>query len=317
MLIADDNPDVIRVLSEFLRTEGYHIRVAINGNQVIRSALASLPDLILLDIQMPVMDGYETCKRLKSIPKTSRVPVIFMSAMSEMFNKEKAFESGGVDYIVKPMDYREVLARVNAHSNIYRYEQQILHEKKLISKQFAVTFEQAAVGIVQIQLDTFEIVKANRKVTAMLSISLDDIINTKFPGLAQEIYVKNIHKSLKALQTMKSESFVMEFCLNDHSQSTNWLKVTASMVYDIMGRPDFILGILEDVSEKKAAELGLLELNRELESRVEHRTKELENEKKRFAETVINSLPGIFYVLDSDGHMKRCNDNFKSSFRFK
>lgn len=229
MLIADDNPDVIRVLSEFLRTEGYHIRVAINGNQVIRSALASLPDLILLDIQMPVMDGYETCKRLKSIPKTSRVPVIFMSAMSEMFNKEKAFESGGVDYIVKPMDYREVLARVNAHSNIYRYEQQILHEKKLISKQFAVTFEQAAVGIVQIQLDTFEIVKANRKVTAMLSISLDDIINTKFPGLAQEIYVKNIHKSLKALQTMKSESFVMEFCLNDHSQSTNWLKVTASM----------------------------------------------------------------------------------------
>lgn len=81
-----------------------------------------------------------------------------------------------------------------------------------------------------------------------------------------------------------------------------------------MGRPDFILGILEDVSEKKAAELGLLELNRELESRVEHRTKELENEKKRFAETVINSLPGIFYVLDSDGHMKRCNDNFKAAF---
>lgn len=118
ILIADDNPDNIRVLQGMLDESGYLVRVATNGELALKSAKASPPNLILLDIHMPRMDGYEACIRLKNDVDLKDIPVIFLSALSDNFNKLKAFELGAVDYIVKPFELLEVKARIQMHLKI-------------------------------------------------------------------------------------------------------------------------------------------------------------------------------------------------------
>lgn len=112
ILVADDNPENLSVLNAMLGKAGFRVRVARDGEQALRSAMAERPDLILLDVHMPRMDGYETCRRLKAEPGRADVPVIFVSALSDPFNKSQAFELGAVDYLEKPFRFEEVLVRV-------------------------------------------------------------------------------------------------------------------------------------------------------------------------------------------------------------
>ena len=115
ILIVDDTPANLRLLAGLLTSRGYQVRPARNGKMALSSAETSPPDLILLDIMMPGMDGYEVCKQLKSHSSTSDIPIIFLSALTEVSNKIKAFSIGGVDYITKPFQMAEVLARVETH----------------------------------------------------------------------------------------------------------------------------------------------------------------------------------------------------------
>lgn len=115
ILLVDDKPENLRLLSTMLEEQGYEVREAINGNQALKSTQASPPDLILLDINMPGLNGYEVCQRLKADPTTSHIPVIFISAQDEAWDKVKAFSAGGVDYITKPFKVMEVLARIETH----------------------------------------------------------------------------------------------------------------------------------------------------------------------------------------------------------
>ncbi|AFZ08739.1 adenylate/guanylate cyclase with GAF and PAS/PAC sensors [Oscillatoria nigro-viridis PCC 7112] len=112
ILIVDDMPDNLRLLSTMLTSHGYHVRKAINGNLALQGAQISPPDLILLDINMPQMNGYEVCEQLKLSEKSKDIPVIFISALDDVLEKVKAFQVGGVDYITKPFQVEEVLARV-------------------------------------------------------------------------------------------------------------------------------------------------------------------------------------------------------------
>ena len=112
LLIVDDTPDNLRVLATTLTQQGYEVRCLTSGRMALASAQAAQPDLILLDIKMPEMDGYEVCQQLKLDPKTRDIPVIFLSALGEAFNKVKAFAAGGADYICKPFQVEEVLLRV-------------------------------------------------------------------------------------------------------------------------------------------------------------------------------------------------------------
>jgi diguanylate cyclase (GGDEF)-like protein len=113
ILIVDDIPDNLRVLSNTLGDQGYKVRSVINGTMALRVARSVHPDLILLDIKMPDIDGYQVCEQLKSDPETQDIPVIFLSALDETLDKVKAFSVGGVDYITKPFHFEEVLARIN------------------------------------------------------------------------------------------------------------------------------------------------------------------------------------------------------------
>jgi putative two-component system response regulator len=120
ILAVDDTPSSLRLLTDLLHGEGYSVRSAINGELALHAAMAKPPQLILLDISMPVMDGFEVCRRLKQEDRLREVPVIFVSAMSETQEKLKGFDIGAVDYVTKPFQREELLARVHTHLELYR-----------------------------------------------------------------------------------------------------------------------------------------------------------------------------------------------------
>jgi light-regulated signal transduction histidine kinase (bacteriophytochrome) len=130
ILIVDDTPDNLRLLSAMLTKQGFEVRKALNGLQAIASAQADLPDLILLDIRMPDMDGYEVCQQLKADPRTRSVPTIFISALDDALDKVKAFAVGGVDYVTKPFQEAEVLARIEHQLQIQQLQQQLIERNK-------------------------------------------------------------------------------------------------------------------------------------------------------------------------------------------
>lgn len=125
IVIVDDQPNNLRVLSGILQQAGYKVRPALDGEVALKSIKSSPPDLILLDIRMPEMDGYEVCRRLKSDEQTRDIPVIFISALQDMEDKLSAFRVGGVDYVAKPFQMEEVLARVQAHLKLYRLQRDL------------------------------------------------------------------------------------------------------------------------------------------------------------------------------------------------
>ncbi|MDM8529705.1 diguanylate cyclase [Anaerolineales bacterium HSG25] len=125
ILIVDDTPANLRLLIGMLRNAGYKVRPANNGERAFLAIKEYLPDLILLDIMMPGMDGYEVCKRLKADEQTRDIPVIFISALNETVDKVKGFSIGGVDFITKPFQVEEVLARIEMHLTLQRVQQQL------------------------------------------------------------------------------------------------------------------------------------------------------------------------------------------------
>lgn len=125
LLIVDDTPENLQVLSATLSEQGYQVRGVVKGKMAIRAAKSAQPDLILLDIRMPEMDGYQVCEHLKADPETRDIPVIFISAIDDVLDKVKAFRVGGVDYITKPFQVEEVLARVENQLMIRRLSQEV------------------------------------------------------------------------------------------------------------------------------------------------------------------------------------------------
>jgi|APLak6261669570_1056073.scaffolds.fasta_scaffold00014_27 putative two-component system response regulator len=141
IVIVDDQPNNLRVLSGILQQVGYKVRPALDGAVALKSIKSSPPDLILLDIRMPEMDGYEVCRQLKRDEQTRDIPVIFISALQDMEDKLAAFQAGGVDYVSKPFQMEEVLARVQAHLKLYRLQrdlQDIVDER---TRELRITLE--------------------------------------------------------------------------------------------------------------------------------------------------------------------------------
>jgi len=128
ILIVDDNPTNLNVLFEYLSAQGYRVLVAEDGESAIEQAKYGLPDLILLDVMMPGIDGFETCDKLKESPETREIPVIFMTAISETAFVLKGFAAGAVDYITKPLQREEVLVRVRNHISIRLLQRELQAE---------------------------------------------------------------------------------------------------------------------------------------------------------------------------------------------
>jgi putative two-component system response regulator len=120
LLIVDDTPANLRLLSSMLADKGYKVRSVINGQMALTAVKTVRPDLVLLDINMPELNGYQVCEIIKADPELSDIPVIFISALDELQDKVKAFAVGGVDFITKPFQFEEVIARVSTHLTLRR-----------------------------------------------------------------------------------------------------------------------------------------------------------------------------------------------------
>ncbi len=125
ILVVDDTPDNLRLLVRILRKIGYKVRPANSGRLALATIEKEPPDLILLDIMMPDMNGYEVCKLLKANEKTRDIPVIFLSSLDDVFDKVNAFNVGGVDYITKPFQEAEVIVRMKTHLTLQKLRQQL------------------------------------------------------------------------------------------------------------------------------------------------------------------------------------------------
>ncbi len=132
ILIVDDTPDNLRLLSQTLIKEGYQVRCAINGSMALLTIKTKIPDLILLDINMPDIDGFEVCQQLKKSEITKDIPIIFVSALDSVFDKVRAFEVGAVDYIRKPFQVLEVLSRVSNQLNLQNLRRQLIQKNQLL-----------------------------------------------------------------------------------------------------------------------------------------------------------------------------------------
>lgn len=128
VLIVDDNPNNLKVLGALLSNQGYKVALAANGEECFGFLKKQLPDLIFLDIMMPGMNGFDVCVELKKDPRTAEIPVIFISALSNPQQIAKAFESGGSDYVIKPFNKDDVMARTKVHLEIKR-EREMLQQK--------------------------------------------------------------------------------------------------------------------------------------------------------------------------------------------
>jgi len=138
ILLVDDNLNNLKLLIEYLKHSGLKVLIARNGEEAIQRAKLAIPDLILLDIMMPGMNGYDTCKQLKDNPQTSEIPIIFMTALADTSNKVKGFEHGAVDYITKPFQHEEVLMRISTHLTIIRQKQRLAELNATKDKFFSI-----------------------------------------------------------------------------------------------------------------------------------------------------------------------------------
>ena len=138
ILIVDDMQTNLQFLNAVLTWQGYKIYSATGGRMALKIAKKNLPDLILLDINMPEMDGYEVCEHLKAAEQTRDIPVIFISALNETFDKVKAFSVGGVDYITKPFNNKEMLARIATHLNLRNAQKQLEEQNSQLQQEIAV-----------------------------------------------------------------------------------------------------------------------------------------------------------------------------------
>ena len=128
ILIIDDTAVNLTVMTTYLNTIGFEVLVANDGKVGLKLAIQIQPSLILLDVMMPGLDGFETCKRLKANPKTKDIPVIFMTALSNPEDKINGFEVGGIDYVTKPLQYKEVVARITTHLRLSQLNKQLEKE---------------------------------------------------------------------------------------------------------------------------------------------------------------------------------------------
>ena len=170
ILIVDDNSDNLKVLAQHVRDAGWKVAIAKDGLTAIEQAQHNPPVLILLDVIMPGLDGFETCRQLKSLPETKDIPIIFMTALNDTANKVKGLSVGGVDYITKPFQAEEVLARITLHCQLSFLNQRLERQNQLLedkvnerTAELLATLQRLRESQEQLQRSFEEVTKAKER----------------------------------------------------------------------------------------------------------------------------------------------------------
>lgn len=199
ILIVEDTIETINLLSKILTDSGYNVRKALNGRMALMGLQSTLPDLIILDIILPEMNGYEVCKQLKADEQTREIPVIFLSVLDDVTAKAKAFEIGGVDYITKPFQLEEVLMRIENQLTLQRLQKKLKDQNKRLRKSEAEAWEksqQLEQALKELQKTQVELAKANEELRRLATLDgltglanrrcFDEYLSSEWKRLARE-----------------------------------------------------------------------------------------------------------------------------------
>jgi len=262
ILIVDDTPSNLGFLSKILKSAGYSVRPALNGRLALQAAENEPPDIVLLDINMPDMNGYEVCEKLKSNEKLKAIPVLYISALTETEDKIKAFETGGLDYITKPFQAEEVLARVETHLNLRRYQIELQEQSTSLQKAL-VDLQEAQTKLVQ-----SEKMASLGVLTAGIAHEINNPVNFVSSGiiglakllkdirrvldLFDQIKPANVSKILDRIADLKRE-VEYDDLLNGVRELTKNIQTGAARVAEIVRGLRTFSG--RDENEKKAIDL--------------------------------------------------------------
>jgi diguanylate cyclase (GGDEF)-like protein len=205
ILIIDDTADNLRVLSSILIREGYTVRKALNWQMAMTACHAVVPDLILLDIMMPEIDGYQVCQRLKAWNLTTDIPVIFVSALDDVFDKIRAFQAGGVDYITKPFEFEEVLVRVQNHLALRDAKVEILNLNSRLEQRVQKRTQELEEAMQKLQL---EINSRQELQSKLLNIVLHDSL-TGLPN--RVLFLRKLESALNRAKQDQNYQFAVLF----------------------------------------------------------------------------------------------------------
>lgn len=196
LLLVDDQPENLRLLSTTLSKQGYDIRSTVSGSMAITAAKTAKPDLVLLDIMMPGMDGYEVCRELKSQVETADIPIIFVSAIDDTFDKVKAFQVGGADYITKPFRIEEVAARIENQMQIRQLQQRLRGQNVRLEEELQrIKTEQNQAELMQLAMaqigdyvlfcdDQAQVIHGNEAACKHLGYSYGDLLTLSLYTIA-------------------------------------------------------------------------------------------------------------------------------------
>ncbi len=302
ILIVDDNTKNLKILANML-ADGYRLAVAKDGLKALEFAERKSPDLILLDILMPGLDGFAICRRLKSRYATRDIPIIFISALTDTMNKMKGFEAGGVDYIAKPFQKEEIIARINVHLKLRRTHEELKRTNKELNLEVRVRqqaqaaletseenlhriFDATPVPLIILRLSDNMVLQANQTARKYFRFSLNESVNIK--AIA---FYANPDSLMRIIAQIRArgyaENFEIEVKLKDNER--RWTIMSAYSI-DHFGSPSLIIG-LTDINERKQAE-------EQLQANLQ------------FLEYLVDAIPVPFFYKDSESRYLGCNSAF-------
>ena len=266
ILAIDDTPENLALLSQMLTEKNYKVRSVTKGSTAIRGAKAVPPDLILLDVKMPEMNGYEVCQQLKADDRTKDIPIIFISALGDVFDKVKAFQVGGVDYITKPFQVEEVLARLNTHLTIRNLQlkleaqnsqlQQEIADKTAAEDKFAKAFRACPNPIAIAIYESGQVLEINQSFLQMSGYDAAEIIDRNI----EQIYSSSVSVYKQALSKLDTQDFVRNLELEFSTKSGQVKTVLLSMESIKLDGTKCTLQILNDITERKRLENEFISL---------------------------------------------------------
>lgn len=232
ILVVDDTPANLKLLTSLLNANGYKVRPASSGGIALRSIASKLPDLVLLDIRMPEMDGFEVCERLKADENTQDIPVIFISAMDDVREKVKAFNVGGIDYVTKPFEPEEVLARVNTHITLRSLQKELEQQNNQLKQLMKKQQEQEKMMIEQSKMAAMgEMINAIahqwRQPLNALALYIQDIQGAYENNELNDAYIDNtVSQSMEQISFMSStiDDFRQFFTPNKEKEQFSLIK---------------------------------------------------------------------------------------------
>jgi diguanylate cyclase (GGDEF)-like protein/PAS domain S-box-containing protein len=267
ILVVDDTPASLKLLTDILKAEGFEVRSAINGELALRAATANPPDLVLLDIRMPVMDGYEVCRRLKAQSVTRDVPVIFVSAVSETDEKVQGFGIGAVDFVTKPYQRDELMARVHTHLELNRLRHHLedlvdertvelrANAEQLRSSEshFRAYFERSMVGMAASSPEN-GFIEVNEAFCAMLGYSREALMHLTWVELTHPDDIAENEILFSRVLSGEIEEYTMDKRFIRKDGSFVYVHLATRAVRRADGSIDYMVALIEDITERKMAE---------------------------------------------------------------